>query len=883
MDKINDSTKKAAPSMIWSFGERICAQLVTLIVSIVLARILTPDDYAAVAIILIFITIANVFVSSGFGIALIQKKDADNYDFSSTLYFSLSLSIVFYVGLFFLAPLISSLYEIPSLTPLIRVLGIRLIFASVNTIQHAYISKRMQFKKFFFSTLIGTIISSIIGIALALSGFGAWAIVAQYLSNTIIDTIVLTFVSGWRPKLYFSFKRIKKIFPFGSSILLTDLIGTLYNQSRGLIISRFYNKTDLSYYNQAEKYTSIFVTNIESSVNKVMVQVQSDSQDDLTILKNNTRKTIRLVMMILFPIQVGIALTSFSWVPLLLTDKWSGCIPYVMITAAFYLFFPLIETHARNLKALGKGKTILVLNIIRHTIGISAMVATIFLTDNAVILALVGIPTQFIAYLVFASFGGKTIKYTFKEQLFDLLPILGAVAIMGGVVFAEHFLPFGNLLVLLIQVFSGVVIYFAMCYLLAKSDVMSIVHLVDRYIDAFKNRKKKHYKISPLYILTGVFVISLGGASLYAKYKINRDNNLIDIAFRGVDSDDLVISRSGRGGYVMKGKSEKTQIFSVGTATLKPGKYVFSGLYKNSESNGVCGLQLVDIKENNKLLCQFGTSTSPSYASTTIQTENECYVRVRLIVYEGWNGNTKIVPSLKEAEKDTECSYYYGNEYLKKPMMTIIDDDGDKKFMDKWIPVIEKYQIPITTAVVSNWVDSLDYCMDWNDLSNVKKAGGEVVCHTENHDMDYYRNADVDEIIESYSRAKAKMKEHDLDTDAIIYCGDTGDSENVRIAGSKVFKIGVHSGGDSINVKSSYDKFNIRRFNLITEKSSLSYYKQIIDQCIQENGWLVWMSHSQYDELDDELMDAITGAIEYCKERNVDIVTVKEANERISY
>jgi len=239
--------KKVFSGLLWKFGERITAQLITLIVTIVLARLLSPDDYGAVAIAMVFITIANVFVSNGFGNALIQKKDADNLDFSSVFYFNIAVGIGFYIIIFFSSPYIARFYDMPVLSSGLRILGLRIIVASVNSIQQAYVSRHMLFKRFFWATLFGTLLSGIVGIFLAYHGFGVWALIAQYLTNTCTDTVVLWFTVRWRPELRCSWERTKKLFSYGWKLLVSGLIDTGYMQLRSLIIGKKYTASPYSH------------------------------------------------------------------------------------------------------------------------------------------------------------------------------------------------------------------------------------------------------------------------------------------------------------------------------------------------------------------------------------------------------------------------------------------------------------------------------------------------------------------------------------------------------------------------------------------------------------------------------------------------------------
>ena len=231
---------KVISNFIWRFAERCGAQLVTFIVSIVLARILMPEDYGTVALVTVFTTIMQVFVDSGLGTALIQKKDADDIDFSSVFYFNLIVCLVLYAGMFAMAPLIATFYNDYTLVPIVRVISLTIIVSGVKGIQQAYVSKNMLFKRFFFATLGGTIFSAFAGIGLAYAGAGVWAIVVQQLSNTIIDTLILWLTVRWRPKRVFSWERLKNLLSFGWKLLVSSLLDTVYNNLRNLVIGKIY-------------------------------------------------------------------------------------------------------------------------------------------------------------------------------------------------------------------------------------------------------------------------------------------------------------------------------------------------------------------------------------------------------------------------------------------------------------------------------------------------------------------------------------------------------------------------------------------------------------------------------------------------------------------
>lgn len=259
--------------MIWRFLERCGAQGVTFLVSIVLARLLDPSVYGTVALVTVFTAILQVFVDSGMGNALIQKKDADDLDFSSVFYFNLSACILLYVGMFFAAPLIASFYNMPDLTPVVRVLSLTLIISGVKNVQKAYVSRNLLFKKFFFATLGGTIGAAVIGIWMAWKGYGVWALVAQHLFNATLDTIILWVTVKWRPKRVFSLERLKGLFSYGWKLLVSALLDTGYNNLRSLIIGKLYTSADLAFFNRGKQFPNLVVTNINTSIDSVLLPI----------------------------------------------------------------------------------------------------------------------------------------------------------------------------------------------------------------------------------------------------------------------------------------------------------------------------------------------------------------------------------------------------------------------------------------------------------------------------------------------------------------------------------------------------------------------------------------------------------------------------------
>lgn len=446
-------------NIAWKFSERITAQLVSLVVSIILARILDPTDYGVVAIVMVFITIANVFVSDGWGNALVQKKDADQLDFYSCLYFAVALSICLYLLLFVSAPFIASFYgegyEI--LTPVLRVLGLRLILSAVNSIQQAAISKKMQFRLFFWATLTGTVVSAVVGIWMAYHGFGVWSLVAQYMVNTTVDTIVLAVIMKKRIKLIFSFSRIKSLLNYGWKILGSKLLLTSYQEIRSILIGKYYSSEDLAYYDKGKHFSSIAVTNIDASIGAVLFPRLSQIQDDKERLKETTRASIRFSSYLLSPMMFGLAAASTALVTVLLTEKWLPCVPLMQMMCLLYLFQPINTANLQAIKAVGKSGVILILEIVKILIQLLGLLFVIHISVKAIVLMM----TVLNVLLTFINIipNKRYLDYGIKEQMKDILPPIAYGLIMFVLVSSIGRFSFIPVITLVVQVIAGIVIY----------------------------------------------------------------------------------------------------------------------------------------------------------------------------------------------------------------------------------------------------------------------------------------------------------------------------------------------------------------------------------------------------------------------------------------
>lgn len=452
-----EQNKGVFTNLIWRFAERCGAQGVAFVVSIVLARLLAPEAYGTIALVTVFTTILNVFVNSGLGNALIQKKDADDLDFSSVFYFNVAMCLVLYAGIFLAAPLIARFYNDETLTPVVRVLSLTLVISGVKNVQQAYVSRTMQFKKFFYSTLGGTIGAAFVGIFLAYRGYGVWALVAQQIFNATVDTAILWLTVKWRPKAAFSFTRLKGLLSYGWKLLASALLDTVYNDVRQLIIGKLYSTADLAYYNKGQQLPNLAVENINTSIDSVLLPTLSQAQDDPQRLKAMTRRAIQTSTYIMAPVMMGLAAVAEPLIRLLLTEKWLPCVPFLRIFCVTYMLYPVHTANLNAIKAMGRSDLTLKLEVIKKTMGLAFLLGSMWLGVLAMAYSL--LITGVLSQIINAWPNRKLLDYGYWEQLKDILPGIALAVGMGLCVYALSFLGLPTAATLLLQVLLGVGIY----------------------------------------------------------------------------------------------------------------------------------------------------------------------------------------------------------------------------------------------------------------------------------------------------------------------------------------------------------------------------------------------------------------------------------------
>lgn len=485
-DRIRTSVLK---NFMWKFLERGGVQGLQFVISIILARLLLPSDYGILALVIIFINIANVFIQSGMNISLIQKKVVDQLDYSSVFYLSLGIASLLYVLLYFVAPLIARFYENQSLVSVLRVLALTLFPGAFNSIQNAIISRTMQFKRLFYSSVGSGIVSGIVGISLAYLGYGIWALVFQQLTSQVCITLILWFTVKWRPTLQFSLDRVKVLFPFGWKLLISSLLDTTYRDLRSLIIGKVYTPYMLGYYNRGEHFPKLVISNINGSIQSVMLPALAAQQDYTERVKSMMRRSIVTSSFIVFPLMVGLAVVAKPLVLLLLTEKWLPSVPFLQIFCFSYALWPIHTANLQAINAMGRSDIFLKLEIIKKILGLAIL--AISLPFGVYYLALGQVVSGIISSFINAYPSKKLLNYSYGEQMKDILPSLLLSMVMGVIVYLLLFLGLSPLITMLLQIVVGALVYVGLALLFKLECFTYLVQTLLSLVKSKHNARSK--------------------------------------------------------------------------------------------------------------------------------------------------------------------------------------------------------------------------------------------------------------------------------------------------------------------------------------------------------------------------------------------------------
>ena len=450
---------KVVKSFIWKLLERLGVQGVQFVLQIILARILDPAHYGALSMMIIFTTLANVFIQNGFNTALIQNKDTTEEDYSSVFWISLAIAGVLYAVIFVTAPFIAAFYAMPDIVAPLRVLALMLFPGALNSVQLAKVRRELDFKKVFVSNIGGVVLSGVVGIAIALNGGGLWALVAQTMLNVFVVCVVMFITVKWRPRFVINLGRVKVLFSFGWKLLVSGLIDTLYQDLRSLVIGKKYDSATLGYYNRGKQFPQFIINAVNGTVQSVMLPVMAAKQNKRDEVKQMMRRSISLSAYIIFPMMAGLAACSAPIISLLLTDKWLPCVPYMQIYCFTLAFYPVHSCNLQTINAMGRSDMFLKLEIIKKTYGILALVIAVFCFDSPIAIAMTGVITTMLSCFVNAHPNKKIVGYSYFEQMKDILPAFALSVFMFACVYAVQFIGLSSILTLLIQIPVGVVVY----------------------------------------------------------------------------------------------------------------------------------------------------------------------------------------------------------------------------------------------------------------------------------------------------------------------------------------------------------------------------------------------------------------------------------------
>lgn len=468
---------------IWRFLQNASTQVIGFVVSIVLARLLMPSDYGLIAMITVFTSIASVFVTTGFSSSIIPKKDLADVDTNTMFYSGIATSLFLYVCLFLAAPFIAEFYREPQLVIMLRVQSLSLILSALYSTHSALLSREMLFKKSFISSLVGVCLQGVVGIVLAYSGYGAWALIYSYLANSIACTIITWYIVKWRPCLSFSWASFKQMFGFGSKILGLSLVNTLFNNIQALIIGKQYSSSDLAYYNRGQQFPNLIMQQVDGSINTVLFSSLSKYQDDWESGLRVLRHSMRASMFVCFPLMIGFCVAADPLIRLLLTDKWIESVPFVRVAAILCLFWPL-SSQKNALNALGKSGIPLIMNICSQTLTLLLLLLTYRI--SVIVMVSSSIVSSCIFLVIGAFIYQKHLNYSIREQLSDILPSLFLSLTMGAFVYPISFLQVPSSLILLLQFITGAAIYIGLAHVFKLKSYMYILSMVNPRLKKLK-------------------------------------------------------------------------------------------------------------------------------------------------------------------------------------------------------------------------------------------------------------------------------------------------------------------------------------------------------------------------------------------------------------
>lgn len=471
---MSESLKKnVLTGVIWQYIQKLGTQAVQFIVSIILARLLCPEDFGTIALLGVFISLSNLFIDSGFGNALIQRKNIDDIDCSSVFYLNIGVSLIIYLTVFLSAPLVASFYKIPQLTILLRVLSLQIIFMAFGCVQQSMLVREMKFNLNFYINITGAICSSITGVGMACTGFGVWSIVSSQLVGRFCSLIGLWLLVGWRPKAQFSFIRIRELFSYGSKILVGSIIGVLYNNLYNIVIGKRYTTADLGYYNRGQLLPNTIIDTAANSVNGVLFPALSSLQNDKERHKMVIRRSERMISFVVFFFAAMMFALAPNIISLLLGEKWLPAVPFMRIVCITLSISPISVLNQSIQTTLGHSELFLKTTMWSKIVAIVLIFAGSLV--NLYVMVMAGSFAAISTLIITGSYNNRLIGYSAREHISDIAPAIILSSVTTVVVYLVTLSGINDVLTIIIGGMIGMCTYSILAYILKFEAMLFIV------------------------------------------------------------------------------------------------------------------------------------------------------------------------------------------------------------------------------------------------------------------------------------------------------------------------------------------------------------------------------------------------------------------------
>ena len=472
----------------WSFLDSMLGQGVSFLVGLVLARLLSPDEYGLIGIIMIFITVFNSIVDSGFSNALIRKNDATDKDYNTMFIINLCVAIVLFVALYFSSPFIAQFFQRDELTALCRVMGFVVILNALSIVQNTVLTKRLDFKTKTKASFISSVSSGVVGISMAYMGYGVWALVGQQISRQLLNTFCLWCFNRWWPNFMFSSDSYKEMWQFGWKLLASSIIDQTWTEINQVVIGKCYSPASLGIYTQARQFASICSSNLTVIIQRVSYPSLSKLQDDKVRLKNGYKKVIKVSMLVTYTLMLGLAGCAKPLILVLLGEKWIECVPMLQIICFGSMQYPLHALNLNMLQVQGRSDLFLRLEIIKKLVAVIPLLVGIFIGIYWMLIS--GVVAGLFSLYLNAYYSGPLLNYAIKEQIKDVLPSLIMSLTMFLILFAVSYIPFSNLLLLLIQIVVGASFTLIVCEIRKPEEYLEIKAIASPTINKIIKRNK---------------------------------------------------------------------------------------------------------------------------------------------------------------------------------------------------------------------------------------------------------------------------------------------------------------------------------------------------------------------------------------------------------